>query len=191
MTDTIDTATSSATAAGGTARNGALSTLRLPELQALASQLGVKGTSKMRKGDLVDVIRARTGEQGASERPAASRRDTDAATAASRETNEAPVASGRGRSRRAERPAASPAAGTDSPATRQDAPSAASREERTAAPVLDLPVRADEQHTEQRGERRDGRRDARSEAAAAVAEALGEGVRTRDTANESPDERAA
>ncbi|MFH6690382.1 Rho termination factor N-terminal domain-containing protein, partial [Cellulosimicrobium funkei] len=94
MTDTIDTATSSATAAGGTARNGALSTLRLPELQALASQLGVKGTSKMRKGDLVDVIRARTGEQGASERPAASRRDTDAAPAASRETTEAPVASG-------------------------------------------------------------------------------------------------
>ncbi|MGO1338732.1 MAG: Rho termination factor N-terminal domain-containing protein, partial [Cellulosimicrobium funkei] len=155
MTDTIDTATSSATAAGGTARNGALSTLRLPELQALASQLGVKGTSKMRKGDLVDVIRARTGEQGASERPAASRRDTDAATAASRETNEAPVASGRGRSRRAERPAASPAAGTDAPATRQDAPSAASREERTAAPVLDLPVRADEPRPEQRGERRD------------------------------------
>ncbi|WP_353708745.1 transcription termination factor Rho [Cellulosimicrobium sp. ES-005] len=196
MTDTIDTATSSATgsaAAGGTARTGALSTLRLPELQALASQLGVKGTSKMRKGDLVDVIRARTGEQSASERPAAPRRDTDGANASGRETSEAPAASGRGRSRRAERPAASPAATTDSAATaRQDAPSAASREERTAAPVLDLPVRADEQRTEQRGERRDGRRDSRSEAAAAVAEALGEqGVRTRDTSNESADERAA
>ncbi|MGM7422490.1 transcription termination factor Rho [Cellulosimicrobium sp. CpK407] len=196
MTDTIDTATSSATgsaAAGGTARTGALSTLRLPELQALASQLGVKGTSKMRKGDLVDVIRARTGEQSASERPAAPRRDTDGANASGRETSEAPAASGRGRSRRAERPAASPATTTDSAATaRQDAPSAASREERTAAPVLDLPVRADEQRTEQRGERRDGRRDSRSEAAAAVAEALGEqGVRTRDTSNESADERAA
>ncbi|MFB8229100.1 transcription termination factor Rho [Cellulosimicrobium sp. NPDC055967] len=196
MTDTIDTATSSATgsaAAGGTARTGALSTLRLPELQALASQLGVKGTSKMRKGDLVDVIRARTGEQSASERPAAPRRDTDGANASGRETSEAPAASGRGRSRRAERPAASPAATTDSAApARQDAPSAASREERTAAPVLDLPVRADEQRSEQRGERRDGRRDSRSEAAAAVAEALGEqGVRTRDASNESADERAA
>jgi transcription termination factor Rho len=192
VTDTIDTATSSATgsaAAGGNARTGALSTLRLPELQALASQLGVKGTSKMRKGDLVDVIRARTGEQGASERPAAPRRDTDGASAAGRETSEAPAASGRGRSRRAERPAASPAGTTDTAApARQDAPSAASREERTAAPVLDLPVRADEQ----RGERRDGRRDSRSEAAAAVAEALGEqGVRTRDASNESADERAA
>ncbi|SME96368.1 transcription termination factor Rho [Cellulosimicrobium cellulans J1] len=188
MTDTIDTATSSAAgsaAAGGNARTGALSTLRLPELQALASQLGVKGTSKMRKGDLVDVIRARTGEQSASERPAASRRDTDGASAPARETGEAPVASGRGRSRRAERPAASPA-GTETPA-RHDAPSAASREERTAAPVLDLPVRSDEP----RAERREGRRDARSEAAAAVAEALGEGVRTRDTSNETPDERAA
>ncbi|WP_313662199.1 transcription termination factor Rho [Cellulosimicrobium cellulans] len=196
MTDTIDTATSSATgsaAAGGNARTGALSTLRLPELQALASQLGVKGTSKMRKGDLVDVIRARTGEQGASERPATPRRDTDGADAAGRETSEAPAASGRGRSRRAERPAASPAGTTDTATTaRQDAPSAASREERTAAPVLDLPVRADEQRTDQRGERRDGRRDSRSEAAAAVAEALGEqGVRTRDTSNESADERAA
>ena len=188
MTDTIDTATSSAAgsaAAGGNARTGALSTLRLPELQALASQLGVKGTSKMRKGDLVEVIRARTGEQSASERPAASRRDTDGASAPARETGEAPAASGRGRSRRAERPAASPA-GTETPA-RHDAPSAASREERTAAPVLDLPVRSDEP----RAERREGRRDARSEAAAAVAEALGEGVRTRDTSNETPDERAA
>ncbi|GAA3213326.1 transcription termination factor Rho [Oerskovia jenensis] len=59
MTDTTDTA-----------RAGALSTLRLPELQALASQLGVKGTSKMRKSDLVDVIRSTSGEKSAPERPA-------------------------------------------------------------------------------------------------------------------------
>uniref|UniRef100_UPI000AB8DE80 Rho termination factor N-terminal domain-containing protein n=1 Tax=Cellulosimicrobium cellulans TaxID=1710 RepID=UPI000AB8DE80 len=99
MTDTIDTATSSATsasAAGGNARSGALSTLRLPELQALASQLGVKGTSKMRKSDLVDVIRARTGEQSAPSRPAGD---------VAQQTSEAPAASGRGRSRRADRPA--------------------------------------------------------------------------------------
>jgi len=59
VTDTTDTA-----------RAGALSTLRLPELQALASQLGVKGTSKMRKSDLVDVIRSTSGEKSAPERPA-------------------------------------------------------------------------------------------------------------------------
>ncbi|MFC8734184.1 transcription termination factor Rho [Luteimicrobium sp. NPDC057192] len=38
------------------ARSGSLSALRLPELQALATELGVKGTSKMRKSDLVDAI---------------------------------------------------------------------------------------------------------------------------------------
>jgi len=46
VTDTITTATSA----------GSLSSLRLAELQAMAAQLGVTGTSKMRKGDLVQAI---------------------------------------------------------------------------------------------------------------------------------------
>ncbi|MCU1412063.1 MAG: transcription termination factor Rho, partial [Rhodoglobus sp.] len=33
-----------------------LSTLKLAELQALASSLGISGASKLRKGDLVDAI---------------------------------------------------------------------------------------------------------------------------------------
>lgn len=60
MTDTIDAA---ATTTGGSG-SGSISAMRLPELQALASQLGVKGTSKMRKGDLVEAISAaRSGER--------------------------------------------------------------------------------------------------------------------------------
>jgi transcription termination factor Rho len=172
VTDTIDTATSSATgasAAGGNARSGALTTLRLPELQALASQLGVKGTSKMRKSDLVDVIRARTGEQSAPSRPAGETAQQD---------TEGRAPSGRGRSRRADRPA-SPAA--DAPT---GTPAATSREDRGAAPVLDLPVRTEQADGGRRGER------ARPEAVAAVAEALGEGVRPRE-GGETPDERAA
>ncbi|MFD6092593.1 transcription termination factor Rho [Oerskovia sp. NPDC060338] len=74
MTDTTDTA-----------RAGALSTLRLPELQALASQLGVKGTSKMRKSDLVDVIRSTSGETSASGRPAGA--STPARRAPERDTS--------------------------------------------------------------------------------------------------------
>ncbi|TGY75825.1 Rho termination factor N-terminal domain-containing protein, partial [Cellulomonas shaoxiangyii] len=67
MTDTIDAA---ATTAGGSG-TGSISAMRLPELQALASQLGVKGTSKMRKGDLVQAISAaRSGDRPA-ERPQA------------------------------------------------------------------------------------------------------------------------
>ncbi|MDM7855750.1 transcription termination factor Rho [Cellulomonas alba] len=63
MTDTIEPAVS-APASGATG----ISALRLPELQAMAAQLGVKGTSKMRKGDLVAAI---TAARGGSSRTAA------------------------------------------------------------------------------------------------------------------------
>ncbi|WP_201308987.1 Rho termination factor N-terminal domain-containing protein, partial [Puerhibacterium puerhi] len=54
MTNTTETRSTS----------GSLSSMRLAELQAMASQMGVKGTSKMRKGDLVEAIRtARSGGQ--------------------------------------------------------------------------------------------------------------------------------
>ena len=39
------------------AKSGSLSTLVLPELRALASQAGVKGTSGMRKNELIEAIR--------------------------------------------------------------------------------------------------------------------------------------
>ncbi|WP_213282253.1 transcription termination factor Rho [Cellulomonas hominis] len=65
MTDTIETAVS--TGSGGSARGGAISAMRMPELQALAAQLGVTGTSRMRKSDLVDAIQARN---SGGERPA-------------------------------------------------------------------------------------------------------------------------
>ncbi|GIG41481.1 transcription termination factor Rho [Cellulomonas phragmiteti] len=63
MTDTIDAAT---TTTGGSGPG--IAAMRLPELQALASQLGVKGTSKMRKGDLVQAI---TAARSGGERPQA------------------------------------------------------------------------------------------------------------------------
>src|SRR6185312_9336831 len=58
VTDTTDLA---ATPAGDESprRSGGLSTMRLAELQGLASSLGLSGTAKMRKGDLVTAIRAR------------------------------------------------------------------------------------------------------------------------------------
>lgn len=60
MTDTIDAAAANAGGSG----SGSIATMRLPELQALAAQLGVKGTSKMRKGDLVQAISAaRSGDR--------------------------------------------------------------------------------------------------------------------------------
>ena len=84
MTDTIESTGNANT--GGSARGAAISTLRLPELQVLAAQLGVAGTSKMRKSDLMDAIKTKRG---------GGRAETTAPTAAARSTVEhadAPVA---------------------------------------------------------------------------------------------------
>ncbi len=75
MTDTTTLAASAPT--GGQRRSGALSAMRLAELQGLASSMGIDGTAKMRKGDLVAAIRARqNGESGpaSEERPRRERR---------------------------------------------------------------------------------------------------------------------
>ena len=46
-------------------RSGALSTMKVAELQGLAASMGITGTAKMRKGDLVAAIRARqNGDSG-------------------------------------------------------------------------------------------------------------------------------
>jgi transcription termination factor Rho len=84
VTDTIESTGNAST--GGSARGAAISTLRLPELQVLAAQLGVAGTSKMRKSDLMDAIKTKRG---------GGRAETAAPTTAPRRTVEhadAPVA---------------------------------------------------------------------------------------------------
>jgi len=99
VTDTIDPAVSPT---GGSARSASISALRLPELQALASELGVKGTSKMRKGDLVEAISAaRSGSRPQALEP---RRTETVAVA------EPPA---RARRERAARTETAPAAGPD------------------------------------------------------------------------------
>ncbi len=67
-----DGAATSSDGAGtaGTERRPALSTLRLPQLQALAAELGVPGSQAMRKSELLDVIRATQGTSGRARRPA-------------------------------------------------------------------------------------------------------------------------
>ena len=62
-----DTTTLEASAGSGSSprRSGALTAMRLAELQGLASSMGISGTAKMRKGDLVAAIKARqNGESG-------------------------------------------------------------------------------------------------------------------------------
>ena len=58
-------------------RSGALSSMRLPELQALAAEIGLPGAAGMRKPELVAAIREHRGgkapARSASPRPARSR----------------------------------------------------------------------------------------------------------------------
>ncbi|WP_246080893.1 Rho termination factor N-terminal domain-containing protein [Modestobacter altitudinis] len=102
-TDLIDGATTApsdeAAAAAGTAprsrrRGSGLSGMLLPELQRLAGELGIPGTGKMRKSDLVAAISERQvgGSNGSADAPAAPAPRTD--DAASSAPLEAPVSGG-------------------------------------------------------------------------------------------------
>ncbi|WP_048553377.1 Rho termination factor N-terminal domain-containing protein, partial [Nostocoides japonicum] len=76
-----DTTTLEAASAPAPRRSGSLSALKLAELQGLASSLGISGTGKMRKSDLVEAIKARQGGAPAPQtaRTAAPRRATKSA----------------------------------------------------------------------------------------------------------------
>ena len=69
----------SPTTASAPDAGGSLSTMVLPELRALANSVGVKGTSGMRKGDLISAIRETRGG-GGSQRGSADESSTQAAT---------------------------------------------------------------------------------------------------------------
>ena len=70
----------SPTAASAPDAGGSLSTMVLPELRALANSVGVKGTSGMRKGDLISAIRE-TRSGGGSPKGSADESSTQATTA--------------------------------------------------------------------------------------------------------------
>jgi len=97
-----DTTTLEASSASGQSprRSGSLTAMRLAELQGLASSMGISGTAKMRKGDLVAAITSRqNGDSGpvadATEAPARrSRRASSSGQAApSTEATESDAAS--------------------------------------------------------------------------------------------------
>lgn len=132
------------------AKSSGLAGLKLAQLQALASQLGISGGSRMRKGDLVTAISAHRAGTPATKAPAkAAGKATEnhaaptvaapatAPAAAASETAEAPAAEGtrargRGRSRRAVSDGVVAAAPAEAPG---EAPAAAPAEAPASQPA--------------------------------------------------------
>ena len=99
MTNTTDLASAHTIAAGETPkRTGGLTTMKLAELQGMAGSLGLTGTAKMRKGDLVTAIKA---SQAGSSASASSTSVAPAQSAVAPGASERPARP----SRRAQRPA--------------------------------------------------------------------------------------
>ncbi|MFI5510895.1 transcription termination factor Rho [Mycobacterium sp. NPDC051804] len=93
-TPTAETVATSGVASGN--RAGSLSTMVLPELRALAKQIGVEGASGMRKGELVAAIRERRGDSNGATAKAddAKAAPADAAPASTTTAPEAPAEAG-------------------------------------------------------------------------------------------------
>ena len=174
LSPAVEHTTSAAESSAAPAKSSGLAGLKLAQLQALASQLGISGGSRMRKGDLVSAISAHRAGNLTVKTPAKAAdkasESTVAPAAAAPEaaTAEAPAAEGtrargRGRSRRAVSDGVvAPAA--EAPAVETAAaPAAAAVEAPSAAPAET--TEASEGAPERRQPRTRNRR--RSEAAAA------------------------
>jgi transcription termination factor Rho len=111
-------------------RSAGLSGMVLAELQGLAGELGISGTAKMRKGQLIEAIKERqsggSGSSAAAAQPAAkapARRESaapaDAAPADAAPADQRPAREGRQRRDRSERATAAAAADGESQADRK------------------------------------------------------------------------
>jgi transcription termination factor Rho len=111
-------------------RSAGLSGMVLAELQGLAGELGISGTAKMRKGQLIEAIKERqsggSGSSAAAAQPAAkapARRESaapaDAAPADAAPADQRPAREGRQRRDRSERAAAAAAADGEPQADRK------------------------------------------------------------------------
>ncbi|MEW1819507.1 transcription termination factor Rho [Arthrobacter sp. NPDC080031] len=148
LASAVDTTSSAAESTAATAKSSGLAGLKLAQLQALASQLGISGGSRMRKGDLVSAISAHRAGATTSKAPTAAKAvaakaapapEAEATAAASTDApaQDGTRARGRGRSRRAtsDGVVAAPAAAetAEAPAVAVEAPAAPAAEASEAA----------------------------------------------------------
>ncbi|HEX7107201.1 MAG TPA: transcription termination factor Rho [Acidothermaceae bacterium] len=140
-----------------------LTAMVLPELQALASSMGISGTARMRKGELIAAIQSRQApaaapKAGVNGAPTAAATAPTGDTGARAATGEAGDTERPGRERGprqgGRRPAAAAASAEGAPAgAAVDTPVAPAREEREAGE--DRPTREERDHNRDRNRNRD------------------------------------
>ncbi len=143
MTNTTEVAAVDADAETATdpgARRTGLTALRLPQLQALAVELGVPGTARMRKSELLDVIRTAQGGSGSPVRPPVADGSDDAPVARTTSTRTTAVRRQRRSPEQAPAPAEAPAAAAAVPADSAD-------EAVAPAPAADRPRQGSRQRS--------------------------------------------
>ncbi len=136
MTDTTDRVQPASDDVAGATRPTGLSAKRLPELQAIASQLGITGTGRMRKSDLIAAIGA---HRSAAATSAAPEQRSRASSRAASPSTERPAAGQPAATERSQEPVQRPESGGEAPAT---------------APTSDRPAAADGNGTGTRAESR-------------------------------------
>ncbi|MDQ0849613.1 transcription termination factor Rho [Arthrobacter sp. B3I9] len=196
LSSAVETSSSAAgSSSAAPAKSSGLAGLKLAQLQALASQLGISGGSRMRKGDLVSAISAHRAGTPVSKAPArAAEKASDngtvaqaAAPAAAPEATaeataqETPRTRGRGRSRRA---------GSDGviSTAAAEAPAAAAPEAQAAAPSAAPEAAPAEQASEGSDRTRQPRTRNRRRSESA-AQSAGQGAEQGAAASEAPAEQ--
>ncbi len=196
LSSAVDTSSAAGSSSEAPVKSSGLAGLKLAQLQALASQLGISGGSRMRKGDLVSAIsahRAGTPVSKAPARSAAKTAENGAAPAAAAPAAEAeapatenPRSRTRGRSRRAGSDGVVSAA-AEAPAAAQEAAPAAE-----AAPEA-APAETGERRQPRTRNRRRGEAAAQSGQASDTTEAPAEQPaaeqRTEQRAEQGADQR--
>ncbi len=182
LSPAVELSSSVAESPAAPAKSSGLAGLKLAQLQALASQLGISGGSRMRKGDLVAAISAHRAGTPTTKAPAKATEKASApvaapavsAPAAAPEAAEAPAAEGtrarRGRSRRAgsDGVVVTPAAET-APAV-ETAPVAETAAAPSAAPAAETAEAAPERRQPRTRNRRRGEAAAQEASTEASAE---------------------
>ncbi|GAA2002535.1 hypothetical protein GCM10009755_09170 [Brevibacterium samyangense] len=122
------------------ARSGSLTALRLPQLQEMAAGLGIKGYRRLRKGELIDAIKAaQSGAPATTASAPAPKRTTKKTAEAPKTEAAAPAEAAAADAPKAERPSRRRSSRAAEAPKSETAPAAAPEPTRAEVPVQEAP----------------------------------------------------